>query len=44
MTMESTGEIGKISVAPTTHELLEGHFEFPERGVIEVRGKGSMRT
>jgi adenylate cyclase len=42
--MESTGEIGKIQVALTTHELLEDRFEFQERGVIEVRGKGRMRT
>jgi adenylate cyclase len=42
--MESTGEAGKIQVAPTTRELLADRFEFEERGVIEVRGKGPMRT
>ena len=42
--MESTGESGKIQVAPTTHELLADRFEFQERGVIEVRGKGPMNT
>ena len=42
--MESTGEVGKIQVAPTTHELLVDRFEFRERGLIEVRGKGPMRT
>lgn len=42
--MESTGEIGKIQVAPATHELLMDRFEFQARGVIEVRGKGPMRT
>jgi adenylate cyclase len=42
--MESTGESGKIQVAPTTHELLADRFEFQERGVIEVRGKGPMKT
>jgi adenylate cyclase len=42
--MESTGEAGKIQVAPTTRELLADRFELEERGVIEVRGKGPMRT
>jgi adenylate cyclase len=42
--MESTGEIGKIQVAPATHALLADRFEFQERGVIEVRGKGPMKT
>jgi len=42
--MESTGEAGKIQVAPKTRELLADRFELEERGVIEVRGKGPMRT
>ena len=42
--MESTGEVGKIQVAPKTRELLADRFELEERGVIEVRGKGPMRT
>ena len=42
--MESTGEAGRIQVAPTTHELLADRFELNERGVIEVRGKGPMNT
>jgi adenylate cyclase len=42
--MESTGEPGKIQVAPKTRELLADDFEFVERGVIDVRGKGPMRT
>jgi adenylate cyclase len=42
--MESTGEAGKIQVAPTTRELLGERFAFEERGVIDVRGKGPMRT
>jgi adenylate cyclase len=42
--MESTSESGKIQVAPTTHELLADRFEFQARGVIEVRGKGPMKT
>jgi adenylate cyclase len=42
--MESTGEPGKIQVAPATHELLADRFELVERGVIDVRGKGPMQT
>jgi adenylate cyclase len=42
--MESTGETGKIQVAPETYELLKDRFDFEERGLIEVRGKGQMRT
>jgi adenylate cyclase len=42
--MESTGEAGKIQVAPQTFQLLAERFELAERGVIEVRGKGPMRT
>jgi adenylate cyclase len=42
--MESTGEAGKIQVTPQTRELLIDRFELTERGVVEVRGKGLMRT
>jgi adenylate cyclase len=42
--MESTGEIGHIQVSPTTHALLVDRFDFTERGLIEVKGKGPMRT
>jgi len=42
--MESTGEAGRIQVAPETRELLADRFELQERGVIEVRGKGPMTT
>jgi class 3 adenylate cyclase len=42
--MESTGEAGKIQLASMTRELLADDFEFEERGVIDVRGKGPMRT
>jgi adenylate cyclase len=44
VTMAKAGESGKIQVAPATRELLVGHFELVERGVIEVRGKGPMQT
>jgi adenylate cyclase len=42
--MESTGETGKIHVAPETYELLRAQFDLEERGLIDVRGKGQMRT
>jgi adenylate cyclase len=42
--MESTGEAGKIQVAAQTHEQLTSRFEFEERGVVEVKGKGPMRA
>jgi adenylate cyclase len=42
--MESTGEPGKIQVAPSTYELLKDQFEFVARDPIEVRGKGHMHT
>jgi adenylate cyclase len=42
--MEQTGESGRIQVAPETYERLRQRFAFGERGVIEVRGKGAMRT
>jgi adenylate cyclase len=42
--MESTGVAGKIQVAPATRELLAERFAFEERGVVEVHGKGPMRT
>jgi len=42
--MESTGEPGKIHVAPSTYELLKDQFDFVARDPIEVRGKGYMQT
>jgi adenylate cyclase len=42
--MESTGEAGKIQLAPETRRLLADGFELEERGVIDVRGKGPTRT
>jgi adenylate cyclase len=42
--MESTGEIGKIQVAPETCKLLPDGFVLEKRGVIDVRGKGPMHT
>ena len=42
--MEQTGEPGKIQVTLEIQERLKQHFVLEERGLIEVRGKGPMRT
>ena len=42
--MELTGAPGTIQVAEETYELLSDDFVFEERGVVDVRGKGPMRT
>ncbi|KAL5102929.1 Atrial natriuretic peptide receptor 1 [Taenia crassiceps] len=44
--MESNGEAYKIHCSDATHEILStlGGFHFEERGTIEVKGKGTMRT
>jgi adenylate cyclase len=42
--MEQTAEPGTIQVAPLTAGLLAARFVLEDRGVIEVRGKGEMRT
>jgi len=42
--MESHGLPGKTQVTGTTYELLRERFQFEERGTIEVKGKGPMKT
>src|SRR6185295_627037 len=42
--MESTGEPGKIQVTTETRDQLTDRFDLEERGVIDVKGKGQMRT
>jgi adenylate cyclase len=42
--MQTTGEVGEIQVPDGTYELIKGEFVLCERGQIEVRGKGPMRT
>jgi adenylate cyclase len=42
--METTDEAGRIQVAPETHALIKELFDLDERGLVEVRGKGPMRT
>lgn len=42
--MESSGEPGKIQVTAATYEYLKDRFLLEERGAIEVKGKGQMKT
>ncbi|MBX3127564.1 MAG: hypothetical protein KF718_12650 [Polyangiaceae bacterium] len=42
--MESHAESGKIQVSETTAALLKDSYELMDRGEIEVKGKGRMRT
>ncbi|MEG4816786.1 adenylate/guanylate cyclase domain-containing protein [Microcoleus sp. K5-D4] len=42
--MESHGITGRIQVSHYTYELLHDKYEFEDRGEIEIKGKGEMRT
>ena len=42
--MESTDPVGKIQVTETVFERLRHDFVLEERGEVEVKGKGVMRT
>lgn len=42
--MESQGIVGSIQVTSATYERLREHYKFEERGLIDVKGKGEMRT
>ncbi len=42
--MESHARAGSIQVSEAVFEAAMGDFEFSERGTIEVKGKGAMRT
>jgi class 3 adenylate cyclase len=42
--MESHGAPGQIHLTESTRLLLDGRYTFEDRGVIEVKGKGPMRT
>jgi class 3 adenylate cyclase len=42
--MESHGEPDRIQVGERAATLLKGDFELEERGEIEVKGKGRMKT
>jgi class 3 adenylate cyclase len=42
--MESLGEPGKIHVSEAVAQTLAGRFSFVDRGLIDVKGAGAMRT
>jgi adenylate cyclase len=42
--MDSHGRPGKIQVTERTHSALSDRYAFAERGVIDVKGRGPMRT
>jgi len=42
--MESHGIPGEIQVTEATRDLLDGRFSFIDRGLIDIKGKGPMRT
>jgi class 3 adenylate cyclase len=42
--MESHGLPGRIQVSEATYEATKASFEYEPRGVIDVKGKGEMRT
>jgi class 3 adenylate cyclase len=42
--MESAGVPGRIQVTDDTRRLVEEHFECEERGLVDVKGKGELRT
>jgi len=42
--MESHGRANAIQVTHSTREALGSDYLFEERGEIEIRGKGTMRT
>ncbi|KAG7297429.1 Soluble guanylate cyclase 88E [Plutella xylostella] len=42
--MESTSEAMRIHISQTTHELLSPEYMVTERGEIQVKGKGAMKT
>jgi class 3 adenylate cyclase len=42
--MEAQGVAGKIQVTETTYEHLRDRYTFAERGWIEIKGRGQMKT
>ncbi len=42
--MESGGVPGEIQLSAATHALVQGRVACRDRGLIEVKGKGAMRT
>lgn len=42
--METTGVAGRIQVTEAVEAALRGEYLFEERGEIEIKGIGNMRT
>lgn len=42
--MESHGIADKIQVTESVYQRLQHHYKFAERGLIQVKGKGSIKT
>lgn len=42
--MESHGEPGKIQISESTHNFIKDRFELETRGVIDVKGRGTVKT
>lgn len=42
--MESHGTPGRVHVDDPTRQLLGGDYVFEDRGEVEVKGKGRLRT
>ncbi|HEU4319763.1 MAG TPA: adenylate/guanylate cyclase domain-containing protein [Acidimicrobiia bacterium] len=42
--METSGEPGRIQITARTHDLVSDRFETEERGLVEVKGRGRVRT
>ena len=42
--MESHGLPGRVQVSAASAQQLQEHFEVESRGVVEVKGKGSLET
>jgi class 3 adenylate cyclase len=42
--MESHGQPGSIHLSEATYELLKGAYQLEDRGTIEIKGRGPMKT
>jgi len=42
--MESHGLPGQIQVTETTYELIKAKFRFEDRGMIDVKGLGTIKS
>ena len=42
--MESHGEVGKVVVSQATYDLVKDTYDFVDRGYMEIKGKGKMRS